>query len=197
MANYRKPCDDDCYAPEHDKDKDRHAPQVVLSCGNGNGLTLPVSGSDGRAVAQPILVGVYTPSLVIGSLTLDTRGLEDPHVKVDFTSMINFSTESTVGDFELRLIFQLSRSCDNGSKIPLSTWIYEKELNIDLGTLAIPEGLEVEFEFKDPFAFTWCECLDCGGCCVYLVEIIDITADNIESASITNVGFTGLAVGEK
>lgn len=196
MANYKTPCDDDHYPKENDH-KEHGGSNVVLSCGTGSGLTLPVNGALLNGSREAVIGGSYgSPGLVVGTVSLDARGLEDPTIKIDFSSLINFKANLLIG-FEFRLIYQLSKTCDNGQKIPLSSWIFEKELDVELGTtLGIPQNLRVNFEFKEPFDFVWCECESCGGCCVYTVEVIDIYTYNIECASITNVGLTALAVGK-
>ena len=163
-------------------------PVTIVSCGNGSGLTLPVNGP---SVAVVQSVNGYSPTLVVGTVSLDARGLKDPTIKLDFSSLINYRIASTTGDYSLRIIFQLSRSCGHGARIPLSTFIYENSLSIT-GSSGSPSPI---FEIKDPFSFTWCECNDCGGCCTYLIEIVDISSYNIECASITNVGINAVASG--
>lgn len=196
MANYKTPGDDDPYSKENNH-KEYGGSNVVMNCGTGSGLTLPVNGGNLNGAREAVQGGSYgSPALIVGTVSLETKGLEDPTIKIDFSSLLNFKADLFIG-FEFRAIFQLSKTCDNGQKVPLSSWIFQKELDVDLGTtLAIPQNLRVNFEFKEPFDFVWCECESCGGCCVYTVEIIDICAYNIECASITNVALTVLAVGK-
>ncbi len=196
MANYRRPHEEDCCSPGPDHRKKDEFPVTILSCGQGSGLILPISDNLLRAEANQSSTGYLgTPTLVVGTVNLDTRGLDHPAIKIDFSSLINFKANFLPG-FELTIIFQLSRSCDHGQKTPLATWIYEKSASVDLDGLVLPREVAVDFQFKDPFSFVWCECHDCPGCCTYLVEIININSFYIESASITNVGITAIASGE-
>lgn len=196
MSNYRKHYEDDCCSPDPEHRKDDFD-KIILSCGTGSGVTLPVANNVLSANSVAI-GGVGYPALVVGTVTLDTRRLDHPDVKIDFSSLVNFRADSDLSGFSLRIIFQLSRSCDHGQKVPLATWLYQKEVSVDLDGIVIPDLnlIDIDVEFKDPFSFVWCDCHDCPGCCTYLVEVIDISAFNIESASITNVGITAIASGK-
>jgi len=197
MSDYQACCgennyDEKCRPPHPPKE----FPVTILSCGNGQGASIPVVESplSGPQAAQS-LVGYGSPCLIIGSVPLDTNGLDHPDVKIDFSSLINFRANFLSG-YNFRLVFQLSRSCSHGEKTPLATWTYEKQADVYLYGLAIPSEVSVNFEFKDPFGFVWCQCHDCPGCCLYTVEIVDIYTYGIECASITNVGITAIASGE-
>lgn len=175
--------------------KKRNFPEVILSCGNGSGVSLPVCGVTGPG-AQAVIGSWGAPSLVVGTVNLDTRGLDHPSVKIDFSSLVNFKADSDLSGYLLRIIFQLSRSCEHGDKVPLATWVYQNEVAVNLGVQTLDLScLDIDVESKEPFNFVWCDCHDCPGCCLYLVEIIDISAFNIEAASITNVGISAIASG--
>jgi len=194
LANYRRPHYEDCCHPGPEHHKKEHFPVTVLSCGHGSGLTLPV-GPVLQATGQAAGSNGGAPTLVVGTVNLDTRGLDHPDVKIDFSSLINFRANFLSG-YELTIIFQLSRACNNGQKIPLAQWTYEKEADVYLNGLSIPSEVTVDFQIKDPFSFVWCDCHDCPGCCTYLVEIINVCGFYIEAASITNVGITAIASGQ-
>jgi hypothetical protein len=182
MTKYHASCGCEDRSYEHEK---KHCDsKVVFSCGNGMGGNVPVYG---EAVA-------WQPGLVVGTVTLNTGGLESPSVKIDFSSVVNFKTLGLL--FEISIRFQLSRSCNNGHKVPLATWTYERELDSNISdTGAAVEAINLYYvEFKDPIAFTWCDCHDCPGCCTYFVEIVDVETDDIDYALITNVGINALAV---
>ncbi|HWP96268.1 MAG TPA: DUF4489 domain-containing protein [Syntrophomonadaceae bacterium] len=190
MRQHRQPCDSPDCSPEYEHK--HHENKIVLNCGTGTGVSLPVSSAAPLCQSDLVVgtvrsaVPLWQPGLVVGTVTLDTRGFKKPTVKIDYSSVVSFRAGSF--NFELEITFQLSRSCDNGPKIPLATWTYEREVESDFTSSA-------EIEFKDPIAFTWCECHDCLGCCTYFVEVISIDAEDIESASITNVGINALAIG--
>jgi hypothetical protein len=194
LANYRN----DCCSPRPEHHKKEGFPVTILNCGNGTGVTLPVGNNLLNGASDAVAGSWGYPTLVVGTVTLDTRELAHPDVKIDFSSLVNFRADSDLSGFTFRVVFQLSRSCDHGPRIPLANWLYQKEISVSLGGITIPDiGLiDIDLEFKDPFSFVWCDCHDCAGCCTYLVEIIDIYTFNVESASITNVGITALASGQ-
>lgn len=196
MANYKKPYEEDCCAADHENHKKRDFPVVIFNCGNGSGVTLPVTGAVACAGNQAVIGSWGAPTLIIGTVNLDTRGLDHPSIKIDFSSLVNFRADSDFSGYSLRIIFQLSRSCEHENKVPLATWVYQNEISVNLG-IPVPDLnlVDIDVESKEPFNFVWCDCHDCPGCCVYLVEIIDISAYNIESASITNVGISSIASG--
>ena len=168
---------------------------MIFSCGSGGGANIPVSST--AALGAALGSAYQQPGLVVGTVTLNTRGLKSPSVKIDFSSVVNFKTTSVL--FEIAIRFQLSRSCDNGHRVPLATWTYEKEVNLALtGTDDILQTLGLlNVEFKDPIAFTWCDCHDCPGCCTYFVEIVDVDTENIDFALVSNVGINALAIGKE
>ncbi len=197
MSNYRLPEEDRC-APPHNFHYP-HDTKAVMTCGNGSGLTLPVDFGRRK--------GDCPADFVAGTVAIDSRGLNCPTVKVDFSAMINYQVESREGEFSIRLIFQLSRACDSGPKIPLGTWVYEKEVDVDRrrrvldppanAVQVIPNGIsrsEVEINLKEAFSLSWCECVKCPGCCHYVVEVVDIDTDNVRCLSLTNVAINALAV---
>ena len=104
--------------------------------------------------------------------------------------MINLRVESECGGYLLGITFQLSKACNNGVKLPLGTWIFEKEVDV---YLEAPGPRLVEIDIMEPFGFKWCECDVCPGCCTYVIEITDIASDYVECASITNVSISAMA----
>ena len=198
MTKYKMPCGgNDCH---DDSDSHLHHQEVILSCGNGTGLNLPVGESGGCSCAsgdrwQP-------PTLVVGTVNIDISGLHKPTVKIDLSSLINFRATSDDGEHFLGIIFQLSKFCNNGAKIPLATWIFEKKVDNIHDNCAFccepnsdaPKPEPVEVNNQEAFAFTWCECNACPGCCTYILEIIDFESAFIDFASISNVSITAMAV---
>ncbi len=194
MTNYRPREGNGC----HDSDSHFQHQEVVLSCGKGNGLTLPIGGgcecgSSNRW--QP-------PTLVIGTVNLDTSDRHKPTVKIDFSSLINFGATSDGGEYFLGIIFQLSKISNSGAKIPLATWIFEKKVDNsddDCARCCNPNGLApiadpVQVNNRESFAFSWCECDACPGCFTYILEIIDFESAFIDFASISNVSISAMAV---
>lgn len=195
MSNYKLPEDEKM---ERYPDFRPHDSKVIMVCGNGSGITIPTAHRGGYGNHQ---------ALVAGTLSLNTAELRCPTVKIDFSSIINYQVKSWDGEYLIRLTFQLSKACAGGHKIPLNTWIYEKEvdnslrlLNDGVGPQAAsngcpppPIGPEVEITNKDSFSFTYCECNPCPDCCLYVVEVVDVDADKVKCLSLTNVGINAVA----
>lgn len=192
MAKHKVPHGED-HGDHHDNHW--HQQDIVLSCGTGSGLPLPVySGIPG-------LIGTVQNSSVVGSVTLDTIEMRRPAVKIDFSCVVNFLAEIGLGGGYINILFSLSKVCE-GDCIPLGTWNYQKAINLGiLGQPTDPPPAEplvdggLQLDFRESFGFSWCECQQCVGCCTYLVEVADVQTYNVQSGCITNVSISALAVG--
>jgi hypothetical protein len=186
---FKVPNGGDCYDnPPEKKD-------IVLACGTGSGVALPL-------ISGPVPLGFTPAKVVVGTVTLDTRKLEKPSVKVDFSSVINLLADVGLGGLSLSILFTLSKVCD-GDRIPLGSWTYQKTVAFgllygaageDVASSALSNGC-IEVDFRESFGFNWCECQNCPDCCTYVVEVADVQSFNIQSVSITNVSISALAVG--
>ncbi len=197
MVNYNLPCGEvNC---NDDSDSNSHHQDVILSCGTGAGLTLPIGGSGGECGSSSCW---QPPTLVVGTINLDTLNMHKPTVKIDFSSLINFRATSCGGEYFLGIIFQLSKFCNNGAKIPLTTWSFEKKadnFNANGGcccdsNCVAPNSDLVKIGDSAAFSFTWCECESCPGCCTYILEIIDFDSAFIDFASISNINISAMVV---
>lgn len=141
--------------------------KVLFECGNpGGSITFTSEGQ----------------SFTAASATLDTTCLCRPKVKVEFSSIVNFSiVEGTFFDFEVRLQFELIKVCENGQEIACDTKMYEKIFD--------RSGIfENPFILTDSFTFISCECNTCPGCCDYFVRV---TAEVLSTdAQESNVNVT-------
>lgn len=128
----------------------------LLSCGQGSGVAIPLA-----TATSPF----FSP-IPIASVTIDTTCLCNPTVKIDFNSIINYQALLAVGTLTtpFTVTFQLSKTCNDGSKIALGTWDYSQ------GAL-----LALAVNSTNSFGFSYCECHACPGCCVYTVEIVRAT----------------------
>jgi len=195
------PCKDYCdygknecrppHKPEkHKKHHDCHPhpkTETILKCGTAASIP-PITGSvlNGAAGSS----NSYG-SNVVANVALDTTGLVDPTVKIDFSSLISFRT-TDANNYSLRLAFRLSRVCD-GNHIPLGTWTFEKTSNE-------PDAIFVTGEYvqeTDSFSFSYCQCETCPGCCYYVVELCEQYPYNISFVDISGVTLSALAVGQK
>lgn len=189
--------DMDCHPPGGSRPE--HCPpgqEVELSCGRGSGVALPLYTS-----GAPVPDGSSLSSLVAGTVTLDTNGMVKPAVKIDFAAIINFLAEISYENFYISILFKLSKVCE-GDKVPLGTWTYQKAVNAmyrssgaEDSATAAPVNGEYQIDFRESFGFNWCECQECPACCTYLVEVAAFQTYSIQSASITNVSISAMAVG--
>lgn len=188
MSTYKM----DCSGPPRDRDRIN---QTILACGSGTGVILP-----DHSEAQSQLFNPY----VVASVALDTSSLEHATVKIDFSCLITYK-EADYYPSDLRLTFQLTEICENGARIPLGTWNFERLIEVFGGPCVAArntDGVELNSigsitntETVDSFSFTFCECRNCPGCCHYVVEIINAETNNVDHPAVSNGSITALAVG--
>lgn len=120
---------------------------ILLSCSTGNGLSIFPNTS---------------PPITIASITIDTTCLRKPVIKIDFNSTINYqaliSSGTAIAPFTL--IFELSKFCNDGTKVALGSWTYS------IGFLSAATDI------TNSFNFTYCECSTCSACFIYTVDIV-------------------------
>ncbi|MBU5270547.1 DUF4489 domain-containing protein [Clostridium cochlearium] len=156
--------------------------ETTLACGTGTGANIPI----------PTNNGTFSP-ITLASVSIDTSCLKKPTVKIDFDSIINYSASMTVADDAaisnpFTVTFQLSKTCNDGSKIGLGNWYYSTAF------------LLPAVNTTDSFSFTHCECSSCSGCCIYTIEIVQASAsvltnvtDLVENAQIVSSSISALA----
>ncbi|HCQ89948.1 MAG TPA: hypothetical protein DIU45_09645, partial [Clostridium sp.] len=120
---------------------------ILLSCSTGNGLS--------------IFPNTSTP-ITITSITIDTTCLRKPAIKIDFNSTINYQALISGGTAitPFTLIFELSKFCNDGTKVALGSWTYS------IGFLSAATNI------TNSFNFTYCECSTCSACFIYTVDIV-------------------------
>ena len=157
----------------------------LFACGQGTGIAIPIP-----TVTNP----TFNP-LAIASVTIDSTCLCNPSIKIDFNALINYQALLTLGAAPVlggpfTVTFQLSKTCNSGSKITLGTWDYA------FGVLALAVNI------TNSFSFSYCECNVCPGCCVYTVEIVRVSATTLtgvgvlvtENASIRGSNISATAI---
>ncbi len=112
------------------------------------------------------------PPVNVGSVTVDARGLQRPKVKIKFSSIVNL-TGPELDDPQAALTFRLFRACDEGTAIPLNSWVYEA-FNIN--------DQEDLLRFNTSFAFIFCDRTNNGRLCDYFVEV---SVNNLSNATIS------------
>ncbi len=106
----------------------------------------------------------------IGSVTVDTRDLCKPIVKIKFSSIVDLL--GTNLDPEALLTFRLFRVHDGGVPFPLNSWVYEAS---QLNDISEP------LRFTTSFAFIFCDCSKCSRLYDYFVEV---SIDNLVNATV-------------
>jgi len=177
------------HKPEkHKKHHDCPKTVTILKCGTA--ASIPTITSSVLNGAAAIGTSSSYGSNVVATVALNTTGLVDTTVKIDFSSLISFRTTND-DNYCLRLAFRLSRVCD-GNQVPLGTWTFEKT------SYELDSNVDGEYiQETDSFCFSYCQCDTCPGCCYYVVELCEQYPYNIAFADISGVTLTALAVGEK
>ncbi len=136
------------------------AENILLNCGSGNGSIILREEDE------------IEPPFVIAHVTLDNTCLNKSKALIEFSSIINLDNEVR----DVRLQFELIRTCDNGNEVSLGTWTFERT--------GITNGTELEKAFD----FVFCECDASSGCCEYFVKVIPLTIDvlGIDSSIVIN-----------
>lgn len=172
---YKENYKDCCYGGGYHNPRRRRRPQInqtILGCGTGNGLIVPEHSEKNSQLTNPY---------VLASVSLDTSDLKKPNVKVDFSCIIMFRDNDSD---DLRLTFQLVKTTQHGSRIPLGSWNFERDFDDN-----------DQFETVDSFSFTWCQCDDCPGCNHYTVELTNVESEGVDCVAISNPSINALAVG--
>ena len=110
------------------------------------------------------------PPVNIGSVTVDTRNLCSPIVKIKFSSTVNLSGIDTAP--EALLTFRLFRVCDGGVALALNSWVYEV---FQINNISEPLTLNTSF------GFIFCDCSKAPRLCDYFVEV---SIDNLVNATV-------------
>lgn len=128
---------------------------VLLECGDGTGSITFTSSNDAP--------------FQLAHVTVDTTCLIKPTVLVKFSSLVSIERLDVDESLTVRLKYELSRGCEDGSTISLGTWVYEK---VDA---VFSEFINVN---KESFNFIFCECTNCHRCCEYFVTITPLEIVN-------------------
>ncbi|WP_432665347.1 DUF4489 domain-containing protein [Wukongibacter baidiensis] len=170
MLTYKKKdnCKGNCY---DDGRKDCDAKPVLLSCGQGTSAVFP-----GNNTVDPV---IPSPSSArVGLVTINTKGICKPVVEIEFSSIVTLITSTDFGFEKASLNFQLFRVCDDEEPALVDSWLYE---------IFKLETANPSLRITSSFSFTFCECLDCIGCCDYFVEVSVGGLESIETISVDNV----------
>lgn len=124
----------------------REAGKAILNCGCGSVGPLPILDLAGASIINPYSVA---------SVTIDTRGLKNPTVLINFTALINVPI-GVLPNITFRLV-----KCMNGCSQAIG------------GSYTYSDAFDALH--SESFAFQFCDCEDCCGCATYSVEISNAT----------------------
>lgn len=145
---------------------------IIFECGTGGGFTFASNG-DSISLTSPCTA--CTPKTV-GTVTIDTTLLTRPKTLVQFASNVHFVSKDETADVKLE--FQLYRTCEYQPEIPLATWYFEIEDEAD--------------NFAQTFTFFWCDSNSCPACCTYTVRCKPIEAEEC-AICVTNTHIAAFA----
>lgn len=141
---------------------------IILECGMGNGYTFEPNSN--------FLFSTYSyPAKTLGTVTIDTKNLCQPKVKIEFSCNIHL-TETNKGIVQME--FQLVRSSNTCAELPLSYWYFK--LQVGNNNLA------------QPFSFIYCDCNTNPDAYDYYVKCQPIELD-VASICINNCHMAALA----
>jgi len=161
--------------PKHPNPKD-----VILACGREvNTIDRTFTRGD-LPIPEPV---------VLARVFVDTNCLCKPIVKIDFSTLIRYADN---GGLTILLTFKLFKQCNNGPKIALETYQFERGAVIRTATNDLP----IEFITIDSFGFTFCDDETCSGdCCVYTVELTNVEIPSTSGQStVDNVRINKSAI---
>jgi hypothetical protein len=103
----------------------------------------------------------------LAEVTIDTRCLSKPCVKIEYSSIITTLALSGSSN-TLSLKFRLSKKCKDEEEITLKEWDFKKS-SMDSG----------EEDIKS-FTVIFCECLDCldKECFTYIMQLVEVIPSN-------------------
>lgn len=101
-------------------------------------------------------------TFILARVFVDTSRLCRPQVKIEFSTLVTFSSEETDNSVSIRMTFALKRRCGDGPVMTIREWEYINEFALQL---------PIEFDTDEPFTISFCEPLQCPGCCEYFVEV--------------------------
>lgn len=150
------------------------------------------SFNDGGTINIPLPTFFPIP---IVSVDIDTNLFKNPIVNIEFKSLINYNSFIEIISpidpklyAPLNVIFQLTRSCNNGSKSLLKSWNY--------GHASIPYSSNI----IENFNFVYCDKHPKPGNYVYSIEIVNANGsllnpalNDTESCSIMSSTFSATA----
>lgn len=164
--DYDRECyDDKCHCDKCPNDEHKFAhccPKspcpypIIFECAQGTGTEISRTIPDGLGAGSN---NFFHPRS-LGCLTIDTSCLKGPVVKFDFSSIIKFRSDGNQNR-PVRLVFQLSKVCDDKQEVSCGTWDYIAALDTE------------NERITTSFCFSHCECNSCPGCCVYTVKLIE------------------------
>lgn len=129
-----------------------HPEEIIFECGESV-----------EATNFTIISGL-PQTFTLARVFIDTSDLCRPQVKIEFSTLVIFSSRTSVDPVNVRMTFSLKRQCDDGTEITIHEWEYNNSFDIENFTFS-------SRAVSEPFTISFCEPLQCPGCCEYFFEV--------------------------
>lgn len=119
-------------------------------------------------------------TFTLARVFLDTSKLCRPQVKIEFSTLINFTATASQNPVNIKMTFTLKRKCNDGPAMTVREWQYNN-------SFSIPNFTFSSRSVSEPFTISFCEPMQCPGCCEYFMEVTATSSTdftNIMSASV-------------
>ena len=173
MSGYIKKVGCDCDRKKKDRDKvlDKKIAEpekIIFECGES-------------VEAANFTIGASVPeTFTLAGVFVDISKLCRPQVKIEFSTVVTFTAVAFTNPVDIKMTFALKRKCGNGPEITVREWEYNNSFSIPSFTFA-------SRSVSEPFTISFCEPMQCPGCCEYFMEVTATPATdftNIMSATV-------------
>lgn len=110
-------------------------------------------------------------TFTLARVFVDTSKLCRPQVKIEFSTQVTFSATTSSDPVNVRMTFALKRQCGDGPEMTIRKWEYINSFDVENFTFATRS-------VSEPFTISFCEPLQCPGCCQYFVEVTATPAND-------------------
>ncbi len=126
--------------------------EIILECGES------IESADFAITSR------IQQTFTLARVFVDSSRLCRPQVKIEFSTLVTFSSRTSVDPVNIKMTFALKRQCDDGVEMTIREWDYTNSFDIENFTFSTRS-------VSEPFTISFCEPLQCPGCCQYSVEV--------------------------
>lgn len=146
----------------------------------------------GTAVNQQITT--TTTSIYVASVEIDTTCLCYPHLKLEFSTLLDFTGTFVAGN---NITLQLTRTCDNSTTpTPLKTTAINLPVIIPTVTVGgVPTPGTATFIKTLPYSFIYCIPNPPSKDCTYTLQVISATIAATGTVQLRDTAIAAFAVG--